>query len=1487
MAKIHNWGISEVRTSKAIPPKARLMQDKRILLLAISASLLLAGPLVTSPIVFAANDPRLVELNNEGVRALNNNNYQLAIQKFEEALKIDKDYVKAKENLAIAYNNYGLSLTSNPKEAIKLFHKALYLSPGNSTSMNNLDGIIGYLNKNPNSAKDREALGDAARLAGDFQGAAVEFEAAARIQANPKVYSKLGDTYRVLGDSDKSVQAYQNASRAGDSADVQVKLGQAFQSKKDLPSALAAFDKALRLKPDDPDVLDALVTGWEEALRADPMSASNHIGLGQALQYRGDFDQAAAEYQQALRFDKQNALANRLLGELDSAKKRAALQKHINAGVDLQTRQLYDQALEEYKRALEMDPRNANVYVNIGTVYQAREDFEKATEAYNKAMAIDPNSIPAQQGLKAAQDQLQRKKIANDVKEALDLYKAGKYDEAINKYDALLRINPKDPVAHFNLGAAYQAKKDIDQAIAEYKQAMNFDSKNDDYKKALETALELKALPIEEAAEKKHTAKDYRGAIELYNQAITIRPKNAPWWYNLAGAQYAFEDYPAAKESYKKALELDPAGQADNAYRIAIIDEHQGAGALALAAYRKYAAEHPTGQFATLAKERMKALSANIQDTVKIKGERELAMIKDAEDSYQKAVDLTKEKKFDEAQALFQKAIQLQPKEAAYVSGLGSMYQEKGEIDEAIKYYQQAGTIDPKNPAFKTLLEQAFVVKAQPMVDQAYQKFKANDFTAAIDLYRQALLIVPNKANIWTNLGAAYQASDDFFRARDAYQKAIQLDAKGEVEDVYLIAAIHEHYKQGAEALAAYKKYTAEAPVGANVEAARKRIQALTANLSATEKLLTSGEKDTLKQVGEAYDQALSLQQQGKYDEALPLYQKVVGLAPRDAGYAYSLGTLYQAKGDLTQAQMWYEKAIALDPKNNDYKQVLSTATALKAQPLIEEAEKKHTAGDFAGAIESYKKALEVTPNDAHTWSNYAGALQASDDFGGARGAYSKAVELNPKGEVEAFYYLAALDEHFGQGPKALTEYQRYITASPHGGNVTLAQARIKALSLDPSKVEKLATSKERQQQATAGTAYQDAIQLQQASKFDEAIAKYKEAIAVQPNEASYWYSMGTAYQGKGDIDSAAEAYAKASTLNPKEKQYSDLVLSLKAGKAGSITDEAIAKHTAGDFAGAIELYNKALAITPNAPRTWSNLAGAYSAMDNFSQARNAYQKAVDLDAKGEADAWFYLASLDENFNQGPKAIQEYQKYLQVAPNGNSAQYARERVKALTANPSAVQRMQTSSEKAKAGEARASFDHAVQLQTDGKLDEAIAEYKKALTVDANDSSVWYSMATAYQAKGDLDEAINAYTKAIQLNPKEASYRQYLTQVKQLKADPFIKSAYEKQTTGNDLDGAIADYLKAISFYEDGSSHFSLATAYQGKNDYAKALAEYKKALQMDPKQVEAYYYMGSIYEALNQPALAVGEYRKYIQAAPTGQNSADAKERIKQLASVK
>ena len=1430
----------------------------------------------------------VVELNNDGVKALNAGNFQLAIQKFEAALLKDPGYQLAKENLAIAYNNYGLQLQNNPKEAIKQFHKALFLNPNNATTVGNLEGIITLMRKNPKSFKDRVELGDQARVSGDFQGSVIEYREALRLKDDSGIHMKLGDVFRVRDDIDKAIEEYKAATRVGDTAELQVRLGQAYQAKKDLPNAIGAYGRALQLKPDDEDVLDALVTGWEEALKDNPTAPENHIGLGQAFQYRGDFKQAEAEYKQALFFDKNNATAKRLLAGLADEQKRTSISKHVNAGVDLQTRKLYDQAIAEYMKALEEDPRNATIWVNIGSAYQQNEDYDKAIEAYNKALGLDQANAAAQQGIKASQTAKENKKITDASKEAAELFKLGKYDEAIAKYQEVIKADPQNSDAYFSMGATFQAKKDIDQAIAAYRQAISFDPKNKDYKDVLEKAYEEKANPILAKAIKHHQDKDYATAIELYQQVIGIRPKNAGVWANLAGALYAREDYAKARDAYAKAYELDDRGQVGNLYLMGVIDEHYDRAAQAIKQYEQYLSEAANGQYAGPAKDRIKALNANPKDTIKIKSEAELAKIKDAEDAFKKAVELQNAKKWDDAIALYRKAMSLQPQEPAYVFALGTLFQAKGDMDPAINFYQQAIQLDPKNKDFPKALEQAFDLKAAPLVEEAVKLQTAGDPQAAIAKYEEAIAVVPKNARLWTNLATAYQNSDNFQAAMDAYQKAYDLDNKGEVGDLYFIAAIQEHFGLGPRALQTYQKYLSVQPKGQYASLATDRAKALTANPNNTVKLQTSGEVKLAKEADEAFNKALKLQEAKNFTEAIPLYKKAVDLMPKEPAYVYALGTCYQATNDLDNAAECYRRAIALDPKNKDYPKLLNSTFELKAAPIMDEAVKKHGAGDLAGAIQLYQQGLAILPNNPGGWTNLAAAYQASDDFQRAKDAFQKGFDLDAKGQVDNLYFIALIEEHFGLGAQALKTYQKYVFAAPTRQYTKPSQDRIKVLSANPAATQKLTTSAEAKLAGDASKAFDEGVKLQQAQKNDEAIAEYQKAVQLQPKEATYLYAIGTAYQAKGDFDNAIVWYNKAVALAPNNKDYKKLLRDAYVLKAAPLMDEAVKKHGAGDLAGAIELYQKGLAVYPDNAHGWTNLAVAYQAMDDFARARENYQKALAIDAKGEADNNYFIAAIDEHFGDGNKALQEYQRYVTSAPKGSYVALAQQRVKELSVNPTKTQKLVTQQQQKASAEADSAFQAAVKLQQENKLDEAIASYQKAIQIAPSFDSYWYSLGTAFQAKGDADQAINAYGKAAGINPKEPAYKQLIQQLKAQKAAPLLESAFKKQTTkddkGNyDLAGAIADYEAALKLSDDATTRMNMGTAYQANNNPQRALAEYKKATSMDPKLCDAYYYLGTVYEGMKQPALAIGEYRKCTQCNPAGPNAAAAKDRIKVL----
>jgi superkiller protein 3 len=673
-------------------------------------------------------------------------------------------------------------------------------------------------------------------------------------------------------------------------------------------------------------------------------------------------------------------------------------------------------------------------------------------------------------------------------------------------------------------------------------------------------------------------------------------------------------------------------------------------------------------------------------------------------------------------------------------------------------------------------------------------------------------------------------------------------------------------------------------------------LKALTANPKDTMKIKSEAELAKLKQADESYQAAIKLQQQKKWDEAIAQYQKAISLQPAEPAYPFAMGTVFQARSadtntssDLDLAMKWYQTALDQDPKNKQFKDALATAVQLKAAPLVEQAIKKQTAGDFAGAIELYQQALQVLPNDPGTWTNLGSALQASDDFQNAREAFQKAITLDPKGQIANWYYIAAIDETLGRAPQAIADYQKYLAGAPTGQFAGPAKERVKVLTANPNATTKIATSGEVKVQKEASDAFDQAVKLQTAQKYDEAIALYQKAIQLVPREPAYVYALGTAYQGKGDMDATIDAYTKAAAMDPKNKQYKDLLAAAYELKAAPIMDEAIKKHGAGDLPGAIDLYLKALTITPKNAHGWTNLAGAYQASEDFQRARDTYQKALDLDPKGEADNIYFIAALDENFNQGAKALQEYQRYVSAAPRASYIGLAQQRIKALIANPNAVQKIVTMAEQKTAAAAGDAYNNAVKLQQENKLDEAIAQYDKAIAANPNEVSYYYSKGTALQAKNDADGAIAMYQKAASLNPKEKAYPQLIAQLKQAKAAPLLEAAYQKQTTkdanGNyDLPGAIADYVGALRLADDANTHFSLGTAYQGNKEPQKALGEYNKSLQMDPKLVDNHYWSATVYEELKQLPLAIAAYKKYLLAAPKGQYAAEAQSRIKILA---
>lgn len=150
--------------------------------------------------------------------------------------------------------------------------------------------------------------------------------------------------------------------------------------------------------------------------------------------------------------------------------------------------------------------------------------------------------------------------------------KKGKLEEAAKAYKKCLKFRPQMAEAHFRLGYIYEQKGSLDEAITEYKRAYTLDKnpqasmniaeiyfKQEKLKQALEYA--QKSLQEKSSAGAYNLQGvlfnklgKYLEAIESFQKAIEINPKNNFIKVNLGIAYFNNENYKKAQTLFKKIL---------------------------------------------------------------------------------------------------------------------------------------------------------------------------------------------------------------------------------------------------------------------------------------------------------------------------------------------------------------------------------------------------------------------------------------------------------------------------------------------------------------------------------------------------------------------------------------------------------------------------------------------------------------------------------------------------------------------------------------------------------------------------------------------------------------------------------------------------------------------------------------------------------------------------------------------------------------------
>jgi len=508
------------------------------------------------------------------------------------------------------------------------------------------------------------------------------------------------------------------------------------------------------------NVTKLAIEQYEQIVKLEPDSVDNHLLLGRLYARNNDLQKAESEFKTAVSLDPDSEEAVTTLAYL-----------YNNEGDAARAAQVLS--------AIPDASRSAKLYSVLGYTYEQQKDYKKAIEAYRKATVLDRDNLDNIRGL------------------AENLMNDGQTDAALEQFKIIAEANPEDAKTYVRMAEIYRRQGKFDLALEDLKKAESMvqDSMEVAYNKAAvyqslgrydeaaqilqdllkktekqdpttysQNERDNRALFLERLGTVYRDNNQTQQAVDAFRRMLTLSDDNAQRGFQQIIDTYReAKQWPQATEAAKEAVQKLPNDRGlKMVYASQLADMGQADEALAQVKSLLKGTAEDRDVYVTLAQmntrlKRWDDADAALDSAAKLS-------VKDDDKEYVEFLrgsTYERQKRYDQAEAVFRKVLANDPDSAAVLNYLGYMLADRGvKLEEALVMTKRAVDLEPANGAYLDSL--------------GWTYFRLGKYEQAEDSLTKASQHMGADPTVQAHLGELYQKTGRLKLAAAHWERAIQ-----------------------------------------------------------------------------------------------------------------------------------------------------------------------------------------------------------------------------------------------------------------------------------------------------------------------------------------------------------------------------------------------------------------------------------------------------------------------------------------------------------------------------------------------------------------------------------------------------------------------------------------------------------------------------------------------------------------------------------------